>query len=156
MKKVYLSGKMTGLTPRQIKRNFAKAEKFIMDKIDDEVYIMNPAVTYNMKKYEAFSYEDWLHIDYAMIDACEAICLLDNWKDSIGAKREIAYAYKHGKYVCFPSPSGWQRDDELAEQITIEVEKRDTRAALDNLIDSFVEAKAKASLEEEIGQIRSN
>lgn len=26
-KKVYLSGKMTGLTPKQIKKNFGKAEK---------------------------------------------------------------------------------------------------------------------------------
>ena len=160
MKKIYLSGKMTGLTPRQIKRNFAKIEKGIA-KHHPDAYIMNPAVTYNMKKYDAFSYEDWLHIDFAMIDACDIICLLPNWEDSMGAKKEIAYAYKHGKCVCFPVTIssfnfGWVRDDERAERIAIDLEKDEVYDALDDLLDSFAEAKARKALEEEIGQIRAN
>ena len=84
--KVYISGKMTGLSEEKIWDNFRKVETFLVKhgvhgnkKLES---IMNPAVTYAMQKFNAFSYEDWLHIDFAMLDACDAVALLPNWKDS--------------------------------------------------------------------------
>jgi hypothetical protein len=173
--KVYVSGKMTGLSEEKIWDNFRKVETFLAkhghygnEKIEA---VMNPAVTYAMQKYSAFSYEDWLHIDFAMLDACDAVALLPNWKDSMGAKREIAYAYKHGKEVCYPNfipangrplfkfdgekYNNFYKDEELTKKIALEVEKYDTRKALDNLLDEFCERKAKETLEEEVGQIRA-
>lgn len=168
--KIYISGKMTGLSPRQIKKNFKIVEKFFTRDIsvneDGETIesVMNPAVTYNMKKYDAFSYEDWLHIDFAMIDACDAIMVLPNWEDSMGAKREIAYAYKCGKKVYFPGYdteefdpkfkfkfdgeiyNGFFLDEELTAKVALEVEKNDVRKSLENLLDSFCEQKAKSLL----------
>lgn len=169
--KVYISGKMTGLSEEKIWSNFRKVETFIVKhghpssgKIES---VMNPAVTYAMQKYSAFSYEDWLHIDFAMLDACDAVCLLPNWKDSMGAKREIAYAYKHGKEVCYPNfipacghplfrfdgkkYNNFYIDEELTKKIALEVEKYDVKKQLNGLIDYFCEEKAKASLEEQIG-----
>ena len=169
--KIYISGKMTGLSKEKIWNNFRKVETFLVKhgrhdskKIES---VMNPAVTYAMQKFDAFSYEDWLHIDFAMLDACDAVALLPNWKDSMGAKREIAYAYKHGKEVCYPKfePANghplfkfdgkkyncFTIDEELTKQIALEVEKYDVKKQLDNLIDSFCEEKAMASLEEQIG-----
>ena len=173
--KVYVSGKMTGLSEEKIWDNFRKVETFLVKhghhdykKIES---VMNPAVTYAMQKFNAFSYEDWLHIDFAMLDACDAVALLPNWKDSMGAKREIAYAYKHGKEVYYPNfipanghplfkfdgekYNNFYMDEELTKKIALEVEKYDTRKALDNLLDEFCERKAKETLEEEIGQIRA-
>lgn len=168
--KIYISGKMTGLSPRQIKKNFKIVEKFFTRDIsvneDGETIesVMNPAVTYNMKKYDAFSYEDWLHIDFAMIDACDAIMVLPNWEDSMGAKREIAYAHKRGKKVYFPGYdteefdpkfkfkfngevyNGFFLDEELTAKVALEVEKNDVRKSLENLLDSFCEQKAKSLL----------
>lgn len=170
--KIYISGKMTGLSKEKIWDNFRKVETFIIKhghhygnkKIES---VMNPAVTYAMQKFNAFSYEDWLRIDFAMLDACDAVALLPNWKDSMGAKREIAYAYKHGKHVCYPKfdptighplfkfdgkkYNCFNIDEELTKQIALEVEKYDVKKQLDNLIDSFCEEKAMASLEEQIG-----
>lgn len=169
--KVYISGKMTGLSEEKIWENFRKVETFLAkhacygnEKIEA---VMNPAVTYAMQKYSAFSYEDWLHIDFAMLDACDCVALLPNWKDSMGAKREIAYAYKHGKEVCYPvfipecghplfkfdgkKYNGFNTDEELTKKIALEVEKYDVKKQLDGLIDSFCEEKAKASLEEQVG-----
>ena len=169
--KIYISGKMTGLSKEKIWDNFRKVETFIVKhgRHDDKKVesVMNPAVTYAMQKFDAFSYEDWLHIDFAMLDACDAVVPLPNWKDSMGAKREIAYAYKHGKEVYYPKfdPSighplfkfdgkkynCFNIDEELTKQIALEVEKYDVKKQLDNLIDSFCEEKAMASLEEQIG-----
>lgn len=169
--KVYISGKMTGLSEKKIWNNFRKVETFLVKHgvHDDKKFesVMNPAVTYAMQKFNAFSYEDWMHIDFAMLDACDAIALLPNWKDSMGAKREIAYAYKHGKEVCYPNfhPANgrplfkfdgkkyncFNINEELTKQIALEVEKCEVKKQLDNLIDSFCEEKAKASLEEQIG-----
>lgn len=169
--KIYISGKMTGLSEEKIWENFRKVETFLVkhgnhngERIES---VMNPAVTYAMQKYSAFSYEDWLHIDFAMLDACDCVALLPNWKDSMGAKREIAYAYKHGKDVCYPNflpacgrplfkfdgekYNNFHTDKELTKQIALEVEKYDVKKKLDGLLDYFCEEKAKASLEEQIG-----
>jgi len=173
--KVYLSGKMTGLSEEKIWDNFRKVETFLVkhghhvgEKIES---VMNPAVTYAMQKFNAFSYDDWLHVDFAMLDACDAVALLPNWKDSMGAKREIAYAYKHGKDVYYPNfnptngrplfkfngekYNNFYINEELTKKVAIEVEKYDTRKALDNLLDDLCERKAKETLEEEVGQIRA-
>lgn len=99
--KFYLSGKMTGLKPEYIWKSFKSVENIVKTWSDCES-IMNPAVTYAMEKIDAFSYEDWLKIDFAMLDACDAVILLPNWKDSEGAKREIAHAWETGKKVFFP------------------------------------------------------
>ena len=167
--KVYISGKMTGLSEEKIWDNFRKVETFLVKHgvHDNKKFesIMNPAVTYAMQKFNAFSYEDWLHIDFAMLDACDAVALLPNWKDSMGAKREIAYAYKHGKHVCYPifTPekghplfkfdgekyNSFDLNEELTKQIALEVEKYDVKKQLDGIIDSFCEEKAKKSLEEQ-------
>ena len=170
--KVYISGKMTGLSEEKIWENFRKVETWLASKKTNAggepiESIMNPAVTYAMQKYSAFSYEDWLHIDFAMLDACDAVCLLPNWKDSMGAKREIAYAYKHGKEVYYPNfvpanghslfkingkkYNNFYMDEELTKQVALEVEKYDVKKKLDGLIDYFCEEKAKASLEEQVG-----
>ena len=162
--KIYISGKMTGLSKEKIWDNFRKVETFIIKhghhygnkKIES---VMNPAVTYAMQKFNAFSYEDWLHIDFAMLDACDAVALLPNWKDSMGAKREIAYAYKHGKHVCYPKfdptighplfkfdgkkYNCFNIDEKLTKQIALEVEKYDVKKQLDNLIDSIAREYAK-------------
>lgn len=161
--KVYISGKMTGLSEEKIWNNFRKVETFLVKygKHDNKKIesIMNPAVTYAMQKFNAFSYEDWLHIDFAMLDACDAVALLPNWKDSMGAKREIAYAYKHGKHVCYPefNPAkghplfkfdgekynGFDLNEELTKQIALEVEKYDVKNNLMGLSILSVKKKQK-------------
>ena len=171
--KIYLSGKMTGLSKKKIWNNFQKIEKYLCKRgiVDGEGIdsVMNPAVTYAMRKFDAFSYEDWLHIDFAMIDACDAIVLLPNWEDSIGAKREITYAYKHGKEVLYPTLSFAPRNEhnkkfkfngekynafeinpELTKRVAIGVETHDLRKETQDLIDSFIEKIATEKLASEI------
>ena len=173
--KVYLSGKMTGLSEEKIWKNFRIVESWLAEKSTNTdngapiESIMNPAVTYAMQKYDAFSYEDWLHVDFAMLDACDGVVLLPNWKDSMGAKREIAYAYKHNKFVFYPVLSFTPRNEhnkkfkfdgekynafeinpELTKQIALEVEKYDVKKKAEALLDSFAEDVAAKKLASEV------
>lgn len=46
-------------------------------------------------------YEDYLHINFAMIDVCDEVYFLDNWQDSPGAKNEHNYAKRKDKQLIF-------------------------------------------------------
>jgi hypothetical protein len=164
--KAYISGKMTGLSEEKIWDNFRKVEKFLVKTGAESV--MNPAVTYAMMKFDAFSYEDWLHVDFAMLDACDAVFLLPNWETSMGAKREIAYAYKHKKLIFFPEYDeviGWTTkcfrfdgktynsyipNEKLAGEIALEVETYDVKKQTENLLNGFAKAVAVKKLQSEI------
>jgi hypothetical protein len=89
--KIYVAGQITGLP------NFM--EKFA-DAVNDLKaqghWVMNPALLPS-----GFSQGEYMRICFAMIDACDAIYLLDNWKNSEGAQIEYHYAKKCDKQILF-------------------------------------------------------
>jgi len=91
MKKIYIAGKITGLP--NYKEKFAKVEKALIKKGH---LVMNPSIL-----PEGFPWEIYMPICYAMIDACDTVCMLDNWMDSKGARQEYIYAKCNGKTVMF-------------------------------------------------------
>lgn len=119
--KAYISGKMTGLKIRKIKRNFGKVEKHLAK---EGFSVINPAITYNLKRYDQFTFEDWLKIDFAMLSTCDIVFAMKNWKDSLGAKLEIAYACRLDKWIFFENPDGsFSQNSELQKQIEAEADK---------------------------------
>lgn len=89
--KVYISGKITGL--EGYKEMFGEAEAMLLG---EGYVVMNPSVL-----PFGFDYDDYMHISYAMIDVCDAVYFLRNWKDSKGAILEYRYAVKKGKKIIF-------------------------------------------------------
>ena len=93
-KKIYISGKMAGLSDDEIRRNFSHAEYMLREK---------GAIPINPTKFNLacvnMGYEEILRMDFKMIDLCDGIFLIDNWTDSGGAKRERAYAIAMGKKI---------------------------------------------------------
>ena len=87
--KVYIAGKITGLD--NFKEVFGEAEDHLKE---SGHYPMNPAML-----PKGFEYEEYMKVCFAMIDVCEAVCLLPNWIDSPGAKREFEYASSLGKAI---------------------------------------------------------
>jgi hypothetical protein len=55
---------------------------------------MNPSIL-----PEGFEYEQYIHICEAMIDCCDAVALLPDWIESMGAMYENDYAENNGKKV---------------------------------------------------------
>jgi len=46
-------------------------------------------------------YETWMRFDFAVIDCCDAVLMLDRWQTSAGAVREHEYALLMGKRVVY-------------------------------------------------------
>jgi hypothetical protein len=89
--KVYIAGKITG-NP-DYKQQFAEAEKKLREKGHTT---MNPAVL-----PDGFEHQEYMKICFSMIDVCDAVFFLDNWRDSIGANMEIEYAFAQNKGIMF-------------------------------------------------------
>lgn len=87
---VYIAGKMAGL-PDKGRRAFARAE----DRLRRAGYVvLNPAIL-----PENMPAEKYMPMCLAMLNAADAIYMLDNWKDSAGATIERRYAEYQGKLV---------------------------------------------------------
>ena len=92
---IYISGKMTGLEDLG-REHFAKAEQ----KLREEGHIvLNPAAM-----PEGLPPTAYIPLDTAMIEAADAIYLLDNWPTSRGACLEKAYAEYQGKTILYEDP----------------------------------------------------
>lgn len=83
-KRVYISGKITGLSEKEWTENFEAAEKALTEA---GYRVINPA-----KVQADLDYSEYLTIDIILLGRCDAIYMLDNWQDSNGAKAERATA----------------------------------------------------------------
>ncbi|NLZ45297.1 MAG: DUF4406 domain-containing protein [Clostridiales bacterium] len=86
---VYISGKITG--EFDYLKKFNEAE----EKLKKLGHIaLNPNII-----PLGLSYEAYMIIDLAMVEAADAILMLDGWKTSSGAKRELERAMALGKII---------------------------------------------------------
>ena len=90
-KTIYLSGKISG--DENYKEKFAAKEK----ELTEQGYMVyNPAKHPNM-----FSWEQFMELDLLALKNCDSIYLLEDWKDSRGAKIEYEEAVRLGKEVIY-------------------------------------------------------
>lgn len=89
---VYISGKITGDT--NYVKKFAEAE---FDLRTRGYNVINPCDLC----YPFLSYEQFMHIDFALIDVSDAVYMLKDWEESVGAMREKVYAESKGKDIMY-------------------------------------------------------
>lgn len=89
--KVYIAGKINGL------KNYKKYFEEVEAKLKEDGHIcMNPSIL-----PEGFPYASYMPICIAMLDQCDSIYMLNNWKDSRGAKVELEYAKVTDKKILY-------------------------------------------------------
>lgn len=93
---VYISGAITA--NENYKQEFNNAKE-ILEKRGFKV--INPAAVDLIATDGAFGYEDYMAIDFKLIDIADSIVLLHGWEKSPGANREYGYSVGTEKDVLF-------------------------------------------------------
>lgn len=89
--KLYIAGKITG--DANYRRKFKKAEKVLKRQ---GYTVLNPSIL-----PKGLAWEDYIHIDSAIIDVCDCVCFLPDWQDSKGAVYEFEYASENKKKIIY-------------------------------------------------------
>ena len=92
-KTIYISGKITGNPTFQ--DDFAEAVLKLREQ--GYTHIINPCCLSVLD----LDYEQYMNIDYAMIDVSDEVYFLKNWEDSHGSQREYMYAVLKNKKLIF-------------------------------------------------------
>ena len=93
--KVYISGKITGLSRDEVEANF----KMVEDNLLSRGYeVVNPLKLKHDHDKEWCSY---MIEDLQALIPCQSICMIWNWTESAGAKIEHAFAQAMGKHVIY-------------------------------------------------------
>ena len=95
--KLYISGKVTGLSPTEYTRAFADAERKLRNMGHKTI---NP-IRVNRELPMDTEYEDYMKMSLLMVSFCEGIYMLSNYKDSPGAMRELARAKELGLEILY-------------------------------------------------------
>ena len=90
--KIYISGKVTGEDPQECEKKFNNAAEYLKSKGHTPI---NP---YSILKDSGLGYEDFMWVCFRLIDLCDVIYMLRDYKQSSGAMRELAYAGATNKY----------------------------------------------------------
>lgn len=84
--KIFISGKISGLPEKEVKQHFEKAERYLREQ---GCIPINPL---KILANTGLEYEDMMHVCFALIDVCDAVYFLKDFKQSNGSMREMAYA----------------------------------------------------------------
>lgn len=98
--KVYISGKISGLTTEEAEKNFERAENYLtrITFASTNLTLINPMkLEHNHDK----SWEEFMREDIGALLKCDAIYLLKNWGDSRGARIERAIALELGLKIMY-------------------------------------------------------
>lgn len=89
MKRIYLSGPISGLPLAVARSRFYAACKFLRIVYPD-------AEIYNPMTFNSFSpekkWQDYMHVCLPILETCDTVILLPGWSDSNGAQCERYYA----------------------------------------------------------------
>ena len=95
--KVYVAGKITGLTEEEFKRNFMQGVGKVHALGVPLRSIVNPAV-YTI---DGGNWRDYMRLCLSRLMECDTIYMLEGWKSSQGAKFELLTAQTLGLEVLY-------------------------------------------------------
>lgn len=100
MERVYISGKITGLTVEEFTKNFEVVCDYVVNVLKAKPFSPIDICPYDPNK----TWADYMAVDIKFLDEeCDSILMLPNWKDSAGARIELQTAIERGKTIYFMS-----------------------------------------------------
>ena len=91
MKKIYLSGPVSGRPLEEARVQFGLAEEFLLKHFGRENIMV-----YNPMKFNEYApekkWQDYMHTCLAVLETCDAILMLKGWHKSYGSNCEYFYA----------------------------------------------------------------
>ena len=93
--RIYISGAIT--KDKGFYRRFLNAESDLKRHGHE---VINPARIGKILP-KNMDYEEFMSIDLFLLDMCDAICLLQGWEESDGAKREFEFAKANNKKIFY-------------------------------------------------------
>lgn len=94
--KIYISGQITGLKIDEAKAKFKEGEKVVLEM--GETFV-NPFDI--LPQNDEYTWSDYMKADIKALCDCDAILMLDNWKNSEGAKLELHIAERLGMKIYY-------------------------------------------------------
>lgn len=98
---VYISGPITGTA--DFEDQFEKAQR----RLELSGYTVFNIVACCKALPEQVDYETYMKIAFALIDECDAVYMLEGWRKSTGANRELGYAIGRNKEIMYQKEQGW-------------------------------------------------
>lgn len=92
---IYISGKITGMCEVESEKKFSGAEELL------NALGLKPINPLKNGLPRSASWNDHMARDIQILSTCEAIFMLDNWRESKGARIEYEFAVGAGKDVLF-------------------------------------------------------
>ena len=93
MKVIYISGKFRGADSWAMEQNIRRAEELALEVWRLGAVALCPHL--NTRFYQgALPDQVWLDGDLELVNRCDAMLMVDNWKESQGAQLEHSYALK--------------------------------------------------------------
>lgn len=97
MNRIYISGRITGLSYREAETLFKEAQEYLS--LNYDCVVVNPMnqVPYN----EKWKWEDYMIEDIKLLFHCDSIFMLTGWEMSKGARIECSIAKEMSKNIIF-------------------------------------------------------
>jgi len=90
---VYISGPMTANDGRTMEQNTADGVAVYLDLLRRGIPAFSPHLSGAFPSaWTALSHQDWIEYDFAIIDRCTHMLMMDRWDTSKGASLEFEYA----------------------------------------------------------------
>lgn len=102
--KVYISGKITGLTYLEAFENFARVEKYLLKIGVHEVF--NPMTEVDQTLLD-HNYRLYIETCVSNLKNCDMILLQNNWKESPCCHEELTNAQRFKKHIRYDRPTDY-------------------------------------------------
>lgn len=107
---LYIAGKYAGKNEGEKMANIGLAKQAAIELWSEGHAVICPHL--NTQDFEHYTYlenQDFVELDLLMVERCDGIVMLDNWKESHGATRELEHAKAFGLRIYFwPEKPHWK------------------------------------------------